>query len=232
MPATRYKLASVGSSLGMGATGAFLVNVVGVAKGNATNPLVVARELICNALARVLLLPTPPGFIIELDTGPHFVSLDFNIAGEGLPPINPPDVYAAKPHVCAGIVAFDSWVRNGDRHTQNLAFDADSQRLSMFDHSHVSLDDGAPGMALDIGGHCLVPVLASAADLIQWANFIRTIPDRYISELVASTVSVGLPEANAANLVQFLIDRRNNLEGLLRHNAGMFAAIPADSWPA
>ncbi|MCB9654160.1 MAG: hypothetical protein H6729_08540 [Deltaproteobacteria bacterium] len=59
---------------------------------------VVANELIAEHLARALLLPIPPGFIIEHKGKPHYVSLNFNLSGEDLPPANPqaaavPDFY-------------------------------------------------------------------------------------------------------------------------------------------
>jgi hypothetical protein len=103
-----------GAPVDSGATQSFHVGVAGVAKGNAAGlPFVVTNELLCGHLARVLLPPVPPGFIIDHNGTPHYVSLNFNLAGEDLPPADPGAIANARPDLACGIVLFDIWMVNG-----------------------------------------------------------------------------------------------------------------------
>ena len=66
-------------------------------------------SLVCSNLAQALLLP--PGFVIEHDGKPHYVSL-INLAGEDLPPADSAGIAAAQPRLACGVVLFDIWVAN------------------------------------------------------------------------------------------------------------------------
>src|SRR5262249_23482686 len=137
MPATRYKIWQIGAAVGDGATHSFHVGVAGIAKGASVDlPYVVANELLCNLLARSIFLPTPPGFIIEHNNQPHYVSLNFNLAGHDLPPADAAALVANHPRLACGIVLFDMWVVNDDRHGRNIVFDTASNKVEVFDHSH------------------------------------------------------------------------------------------------
>src|SRR5438128_655766 len=137
MPATSYKIWAMGAAVGQGAMASLHVGVAGVAKAaNAGEPYAVASELICGYLARAVLLPIPPGFIIENAGVKHHVSLNFNLAGQALPPANAAAIVANHPSLAWGIVLFDVWVLNGDRHNGNIAYDQPSNRVQIFDHSH------------------------------------------------------------------------------------------------
>ncbi len=124
MPATKYKVWAVGAPLGVGATGALHIGIAGIAKPNsAALPLVVANELVCGLLAKAILLPSPPGFIIEHNSQPYYVSLNFNLAGVALPPADVKKLVASQPELASGVLLFDAWVANGDRHRANIAYD-------------------------------------------------------------------------------------------------------------
>ena len=125
--------------VGDGATGAVFVAVRAVGKRDSqTFPHVVTNEIVCSRLASALALPCPPGCLTTSATRGDllFASMDFNLAGENLPPARAASVLAQHPIDSAGIVLFDAWVMNYDRHSRNLALDGVSGRLSMFDHSH------------------------------------------------------------------------------------------------
>ena len=117
--------------MNIGATGACYVGVAGVAK-KATNaePYIVANEVFCNAIARNLLLPCPPGATLDKGGEPYFFSLDFNLAGQALPPVVPSAIVAAFPRLSWGIILFDMLIMNGDRHAQNIAHDTSTQPSS------------------------------------------------------------------------------------------------------
>ena len=137
VPATRYKIWSVGAPVGQGATQSFHVGVAGIAKGSSPWPsFIVDNDLICRDYAQIFLLPIPPGFIIDHNGTPHYVSLNFNLSGEDLPPADPGMIASDHPELACGIVLFDVWIVNGDRHRGNIAHDRTTNRVQISDHSH------------------------------------------------------------------------------------------------
>ena len=104
-------------------------------------PHYVAAEFICAQLANQIRLPVPPSFVAELpgeEDRPAFTALAFNLAGGSTPPIIPAEAVAAEPDLCTGVIVFDAWIINIDRHTKNISFQAlrVPHKLNVFDHSH------------------------------------------------------------------------------------------------
>src|SRR5690348_11554661 len=115
----------------------------GVAKVAAPSQLyVVPNEFICGRLGLIMGLPVPPGVVVRADSGDlAYVALRFGQKGEKLPPVIPEHVVEDNPSVAAGVVAFDCWVGNRDRHTQNLAYSRAVRNMHIFDHSHALLGE-------------------------------------------------------------------------------------------
>src|SRR5260221_9910986 len=143
MSLTKYKIWSVGALVGNTATAPIHVGVSGIAKTSLPGlPHVVINEFIANQLAKAILLKTPDGFIIDKDSKPHYVSMNFNLAGHDLPPADPFAIVTAKPELSLGIVLFDAWILNNDRHPSNIAFDTSTNVVQIFDHSHSLFGSG------------------------------------------------------------------------------------------
>jgi len=238
MPATRYKIWAKGNHVGRGAMESLHVGIAGVAKkANAGLPFAVANELICGHLARAILLPVPPGFIIEQDGAPWYVSLNFNLAGEDLPPVNAGALIRAQPRVACGIVLFDIWVVNIDRNNVNLAFDQSTNRVQIFDHGHAFYHT-TNGQAylqerrdqLGVAGHCLIGELNSVSEAMDWLRRIRSVPEFYIKEVVQAAVEVGLPSQDRVFCTDYLLDRRERLVTLLKANRTSFPKVVPTLW--
>lgn len=231
MLATKYKIWSVGNPVGIGATGALHVGIAGIAKPNSPAlPLVVPNELVCGLLARAILLPTPPGFIIEHNSERYYVSLNFNLAGQDLPPADASKIVASHQQLAAGIVLFDIWIANNDRHNGNIAYDQTSDRVEIFDHSHVHFSDDSTALAakatdLAIGSHCLASELLSLDGMVFWNDRIQAIPEFYIRATLDAAVEVGLPLDRVDPCLVFLLDRRTNLLDLVKTNRGSFPKV-------
>jgi hypothetical protein len=238
MPATPYKIWAVGPPVGQGATNSFHVGVASIAKGNGTtSPFVVANELICSQLARALLLPIPPGFIVNHNGQPHFVSLNFNLSGHGLPPADPSAIVSSLPQIASGIILFDIWLLNGDRHRQNLAYDSTINRVEIFDHSHAFLGPNGGRARLEsreneigIGGHCLAREMLDFSYIIDWNKKVLALPEFYIKEVVSSANVVGLPVDDISFCSDYLLRRRNKLLDLMRANRPAFPKVQATLW--
>jgi hypothetical protein len=153
MPVTNYKVWAWGAPVGVGVTGANHVGIAGVAKkATPTDPFLIANEVICNSLARMLLLPCPPGAMLDKGGEPYFFSLNFNLAGMALPPADAVTVVTSFPRLSWGIILFDTLVMNPDRHGLNIAHDTSTNKVQIFDHGHAFLHAGNLDVSTDRAG--------------------------------------------------------------------------------
>jgi len=86
-------------------------------------------------------LPIPPsGIVYAPNTQPQSwsASLDFNLVGATLPPVDTTACVARLPDLSTGLLLFDTLMTNCDRHRGNFAVDflAQPPKMSVFDHSH------------------------------------------------------------------------------------------------
>jgi hypothetical protein len=121
-----YKIAVQGKPVGSGAAGSIYVTVHAVAKSNQNIPYCVPNELICSELGRHIRLPLPPAGIIrdaaEQD-GVLFASLNFNLTGNSLPPVDLKKCWNELADLSTGLIAFDVLIGNPDRSATNFAVD-------------------------------------------------------------------------------------------------------------
>lgn len=238
MPATRYKIWQVGNPVNRGIMQSLYVGVNGIAKCATPDlPHVVSSELVCNQLARAILLPAPPGFVIEHDGKPYYASLDFNLSGQDLPPAIPSSVVLNQPNLACGIVIYDTWIVNPDRHTGNIAYDQAKNKVQVYDHSHALFygEDFASYLdnnrdEIGIGDHCLLPEITDLNGFIMWNERINSIPDYFIREVILSAVDVGLPEDKVQYCADYLIERRRRLMDLLRKDQSIFPKVKESLW--
>jgi hypothetical protein len=235
MPATKYKVLAVGPQVANTATAPVYVSIAGVAKkSQPATPYIVVNELISNALARMLVLPCPPGALMHQGAETYFFSLDFNLAGQSLPPISPTFIVKTFPQKAWGIILFDALIMNTDRHRQNIAHDTVTNRIQIFDHSHALLtaagdiDQTLQNRAgtLAIGGHCLAQEIDTDDGRDFWLQRVKLIPDFFIEEVVAASVDCGLPSDRKDLLASFMKDRRDNLDKIVAASKPLFPKLP------
>lgn len=236
MPATRYKIWAWGSPVGEGATASEHIGVSGVAKKASTKlPYTVANELICMNLARAVLLPVPPGFLIERNCTPYYVSMNFNLAGEDLPPADAKKIVSNHAGIAWGIILFDIWVANTDRHNRNIVYDQSRGVVQIFDHSHAFFYDrsGNPrdrleGLEEDLGtgvNHCLAKEIKSFDQMPAWTERFVAVPNFYVEEIVQSATQVGLPDDAVQFCTEFLCERKSRLRDLVEGNRNQFPSL-------
>ena len=201
-------------------------------------PYTVAAELLCAHLARAVLLPVPPSFVVnDADGTPHHVSLNSAVSGENLPPADAAALVAAHPDLACGIIMFDVWVGNADRHNKNLAFDQAADRVTLFDHNNAILQGtNIPAWLagnkdqLGIGGHCLKQHIVNVAPMMEWNTRINGVPEFYVRALVSEATKVGLPQEMEAPCAQHLLERRVRLIELLKTHRAEFPAVAPNAW--
>lgn len=240
MPATHYKIANWGDPVGEGVSGSQFINVTGVAKTRSVaEPHLVANEYICARLAAAVGLPVPPGFLVKKDGEPWFVSMDFNLAGEELPQILPDILLARKPTLCAGIVLFDSWVLNPDRHAKNLAHDTTTDAVVIFDHSRALMPTDLPQREYAeamvdkpaIGAHCLATILRDASTFKYWHERIMAVAEHQISDALNDAADIGLEPDNVDFFRRYLMDRRQRLPNIVANNKAVFPNLTLGTLP-
>ena len=232
-----------------GMSDALLATVQAVAKCNCrASPYLVANELIAGSIGRYLRLPVPPCCVADHDGIAYFMSLNFNLTGEALPPIIPSRFVADFPDLSAGVVAFDALIANQDRHDKNIAAvtqDRDRKRACVFDHDRC-LFGAQEGRGVEllqrvrrelvIDGalnrnrrpHCLLSALKDDTGLHEWVSRIEGIPPWFIVEtVVEAQFHARLTDAEKDAAITYLKDRQPVVRQLLRDGIenGAFPAL-------
>jgi hypothetical protein len=245
-----YKIESLGRQLGIGVAGSRYVSLSAIAKENVPNaPYCVPNELICCELGRFIGLPVPPGAMVSQATGGSlFASLDFNLTANTLPPVDVAGCVKGLPLLSAGLLLFDIWVANLDRHPGNFAVDflATPPEMNVFDHSHAlfgySAGDGENRLKLltdrlgvswstnapvDSGKHrhCLLDTVSSDGDFGFWIERISATPDFFIRDVCGRATSHGATADEIDAAIAFLIHRRNDMKTIVRLHQAEFTAI-------
>src|SRR4051812_16273732 len=112
-PSGRYRILFVGPKLGTGVGDVHLVTLQAVAKANcATTPYCIANEVICGEIGRFLGLPIPSAGVVHSinGNGLFYASLNFNLTGTTLPPINTTECVKQLPKESAGVLLFDIFI--------------------------------------------------------------------------------------------------------------------------
>jgi hypothetical protein len=248
MAALQYRLISFDRQMGVGVAGSMQATISAVAKCNSPAvPYCVPNELICAAIGRFIGLPIPPCGLIHAPTAAvttWFASLDFNLAGDSLPPVDPVRCFNELPRLSAGLLLFDVLIGNCDRHRGNFAVDFSVQppRMSVFDHGHALFGYEA-GKAADrlrdlrcrlsiTGGaytkghrHCLLDIIKTDDDFGDWISRIRSIPDFLVADLCQDAVGIGATEAESQLASDFLKYRRDNMRDIISNHQSEFRAI-------
>lgn len=208
----------------------------------------VANEFICSELARLLRIPVPPATIAYMDESkkPVFFALDVNNTRSKFPPIHPDIVASKLPDLVAGIVLFDIWVANCDRHSSNLAAlpGADPEEVVVYDHGQ-ALFGAIRGRSIDRfvdlhgklglydepwGQNCLIDHLTSFDRLSAWFHRFERIEDWLISDILDVGCSMtAIPDDERARAELFLIGRKRHIAQLVYGNRKAFTGIA--NWP-
>ena len=249
MPPGAYRIAAVGSQLGIGAAESVNLTVHAIGKTNGPNaPYCIANEMVCAELGRFLRLPVPPGGIVTSPApAPMYASLNFNLTGIALPPVIPSGCAKIFPQLAAGLLLFDILIANSDRHAANLSVDFSVRppQMNVFDHSH-ALFGSAKGRAKDrisaftgrlgitggdfTGGsrHCLLDAVDSDRHFPGWIERIAALPNFVVDEACSDALPFGATKLEVAAAQNFLKERRDTLPELIGSHRAEFRSIT--SW--
>lgn len=252
-----YRIVQFDRPMGSGVQDSWRLSLSAVAKYNEPDsaPYCLPNELICGEIGRFLGLPVPPGAVVHAAGNPRseywFASLDFNLTGNSLPPVDVDDCVAQLPDLATGLLLFDILVVNCDRHPGNFAVDFlanGGPRMSVFDHGHALfgfaagdglqrlavLRDrlGASGGSVTTGSrHCLLDKLATCDHFDKWLGRISAMPDFFIADLCEAAQGLGIGSAECAAAADFLRYRRDHLHSILQSHRAEFRGIAQWSLP-
>lgn len=249
MPGRRYRIVTVGPEVGQGVTKSHYVNVSTVAKQNGGDaPYCMPNELICAEIGQFLRLPIPPFAIVsESDpkAEPWFASLDFNLGGGTLPPIDPEQCMEMLPELSTGVLLFDILITNSDRHRGNLSMDTNATpaQMTVYDHSHAFLGReagqavsrlshmqqrlGVTGPPGTTGGnrHCFLDLVTSTKYFDKWIDRIAKIPHFLIEEVCQEASNLGISTQEAEQAEQSLKYRRDNFIQIVSDHKADFSGM-------
>jgi hypothetical protein len=248
MSSAQYRIVSVTGPVGAGVSGSVWVHMNAVGKGNSPSvPYSVPNEFICSNIGRLLGLPIPPcGMAQHPDSkDPLFVSLDFNLTGSALPPVDPAECVTKCLDISTGLLLFDCWIGNSDRHRGNLSFDAlgTPPQMSIFDHGHALLgyvqNAGVARLKqlvgrLAISGdpantkgnrHCLLDALPDDRFFKSWIEKIGSVPDFQLEDVCREASSYGLSAPETAEILTFLKTRREKMREVIGAHRAEFKGI-------
>jgi hypothetical protein len=216
-------------------------------------PYRIPSEYIAAKIGELIGLPVPPCAITRFgpDNTKLFSSLDFNFERASLVPIFEDVVASKMPLVCAGILVFDIFIGNEDRHDENVVVDRgnDPREIHIFDHDHALLsgmtffgkekidklynDIGITGKPpINNNRHVFLDQLKSREDLDFWIGRIGSIPDFFLENVCSfAEVEIGLERSVADYLATFLKWRKTAMRGLIKQQFDEFTSMPKPTGP-
>lgn len=236
------RFASIQTAVMSGIGGAVRMPMYSVVKKCTTDvPYCVANEWICGELGRFLRLPIPPFCIIECGKPVEFwfASLDASTSGETLPPADFGRCASKLPSFATGMMLFDIFIMNPDRHQQNFSVDykaIPAPKPLLFDHGHALFGHVAgegvkrlrtqqDTLGLDGSPHGIMPVLTTDNFMGAWMKKITAIPNFFIQGVCNEAQKMGISKNEASVAASTLLFRRDNLLTILRQHKNDMAAL-------
>jgi len=206
------------------------VGILAVAKRDRESSFEVFNELVAMRLGQMIGLPIPTGVVLEHEGNHYFCSLRIAADGNELPPANLEKFACEREEDSCGVMVFDAWIANTDRHNENLAYDYYANDYSIFDHgrgilgtsgrSHLLSNRDRLGVRVD--SDCLADHFRSFGWFSRWYDRICEIPDPAIERIVKEASTVGVENELASECVTWLLDRRRRLPELFRKHEDLF----------
>lgn len=205
---------------------------------NPAKPWTLVSECLCADVASLLGLPIPARRILPFN-GKDWWGLEWR--GDATPYSNGMETNLIDYGVVLGMIAFDVWMCNRDRHAGNVLFQRPSEgipkyNLCLIDHSHALIGDL---VNLDALRQCIkkgndpqpfvrVPrnLITGINDLNQyseWLDKIENFDSNQFDGMIKIMPSEWIPDkGQLSELVQLVKDRTQNVRTLISQNPQLF----------
>jgi len=197
----------------------------GVAKMNAPErPFLVVNEYVCAELGRLMGLPTVPGVVVSGRKGETgFVSLRFGPKDERPPPALLGEFANREPALATGVVVFDCWIANQDRHDENMAYTKRNRSLHLYDHDRALLGTRGVARLTEVRDRHLLAYHGVARELltgehfIHWSGVVAQIGELAIGLALKELVSEGIVDKSQASATtEFLRHRASRIPAMIK----------------
>ncbi len=197
-----------------------------------------ANEFTCGRLGLLIGLPVSPGSVATTgdDEKLAYVSLRFGPKGASPPPFDPEEFVVDSPSIAAGVIAFDCWIANPDRHQHNLAHVRGEPKIpvTVFDHSHAlfGVQAGAavqrlremvcrPSVSRILREH-----ITSNTEFGYWAYRIRAGCNELVRDICRTVMHAeGITEEECTGAAEFLVHRNEHILEMIRASKERMANI-------
>jgi hypothetical protein len=208
-------------------------------KNTPDRPYAVANDFIASTLGMAAGLPVPPGTLIGVYGGGYnYACLAFGDRGDRPPPIIPPKFCQERPWEACGIIAFDQWIHNTDRHDSNIGYLPDFA-VGVFDHDLALLNESksdeeahsllAESQDTPVKDHCLPPHLKDVSHFGEWCDRINSVTRREIRRAVATSHSADLINAELRDaIIAFLEHRQTRISSFIASTQDQYRSV--ESW--
>ena len=209
------------------------VGITAVAKRDKESTFEVFNELVAMRLGQLIGLPIPVGMVLNKDNTFYFASCHILAAGGELPKADLERFAKEKPIEACGVLVFDAWIANTDRHDENLWYDYYADRYFLIDHGRALLDGSglthlrsrADDLALRTDPPCLAPHIRSFHAFEFWRQQITALSEAAIRTTAIEAATVGVDQTLALECANWLIKRRRELPQLFRKNTSIFSRL-------
>lgn len=201
-------------------------------------PWGVVNDYISSMLGMSIGLPVPPGALIQLYDGEYaYVSMGFSIKGDRLPPVIFEQFVVERPWEASGIIAFDQWISNTDRHDENIGYH-DRFGVAVFDHDLSLLirsQNDPIGMLREyrdahVVRHDLAPYMTTAEYFEMWSTRISSVTTQEVRRIVYNCRHAGLITNDLVQeLVRFIEHRKTRVLDYIQRTRDEYAKIA--EWP-
>ncbi|MFC0546623.1 hypothetical protein [Kutzneria chonburiensis] len=233
-----FALDGFGATVG-GSGGVSSVRLSAYSRQNTKDrPHGVLNDYISSALGLSIGLSVPPGALVELDGGIYgYTCMAFGLKGDRLPPAILGKLVLERPWEAWGIVAFDQWVANTDRHDGNVAYHP-KVGVAAFDHDLALLGRCSKDLSSmlrserdrEVRSHEFAPYFQSAEYLDSWCTRIAGVQKEEIRRLVNNCLAVDLVNKEVAEeLIRYIDHRKSRVREFISRTSGEYSKVT--EWP-
>ncbi|MGN5389399.1 hypothetical protein [Streptomyces sp. JL7001] len=200
------------------------------------SPYCVVNDAVSTRLGLAMGVDVPQGGLIKLGTGYGFYSAGFGEQGKRPPPADLEALASERPWETTGIIVFDQWISNRDRHDENVAY-LPSLGVAAIDHDQALFGacppgDGATSLEqskdLRVKQHPFAEHLTTDAYFEQWIARAKSVTHEELRRAVWSCVDAELlNRSDAETLMSFLQHRQRSVGRFIEESHSEFAKIVA-----
>ncbi|MEM7478421.1 MAG: HipA family kinase [Planctomycetota bacterium] len=210
-----------------------IVGINALAKKNPDHEFEIYNELVASRLGQYMGLPIPVGMVLEKDSELFYASCHVSAATEELPDADLNRFCRDKADLACGVMVFDAWTANDDRHLENIWYNYYEDETFVFDQGNALLSDEGEShlhsaekcLCVRYANDALSQFITSLDSFSIWYEAILRIPTSAITALVIEASAVGVDKMLGEKVGAWLLKRREILPRLFRDEVGRFPRL-------